>query len=148
MSELATEALGYIEKSLYALLVTVGEENRPCVREIGPFINDGFDIYFMTRLDSRKIKHIGANPFVTLYFPNMNRAAKEFRSVAITGKAARVPEGREFDGVLEKLERKSPGFKKHIINEGFTIWTIYKMTATSLQSTDYSKSTRTVKEEL
>ena len=39
MSELAAEALGYIEKSLYALLVTVGEENRPCVREIGPFIN-------------------------------------------------------------------------------------------------------------
>jgi nitroimidazol reductase NimA-like FMN-containing flavoprotein (pyridoxamine 5'-phosphate oxidase superfamily) len=148
MTDTAKEAVSYIEKSPYALLVTIGEENRPFVREIGPFVNDGLDIYFVTRMDSQKVKHIGVNPVVTLYFPNTNQAVKEFRSVAVTGKAARVPEGNEFNGILEKLEQKSPGYKKYITNEGFNIWTIYKMTATSLQSTDYSKSTRTVKEEV
>ncbi len=145
MSALAEEAAGYIEKSSYALLVTVGEGNTPFVREIGPFVNNGLDIYFMTRIASQKVKHIGVNPIITLYFPNTNQSAKEFRSIAVTGKAVRVPEGDEFNGVLEKLERKSPGYKKYISNEGFTIWTIYKMTAKSIQSTDYSKSTRTVR---
>ena len=148
MSALAAEAVSYIEKSSYALLITVGEENKPAVREIGPFVNNGLDIYFVTRIASQKVKHIGVNPFITFYFPNTNQSVKEFRSVAVTGKAVRVPEGDEFNGVLEKLERKSPGYKKYIGNEGFTIWTIYKMTAKSLQSTDYSKSSRTVKEEV
>jgi nitroimidazol reductase NimA-like FMN-containing flavoprotein (pyridoxamine 5'-phosphate oxidase superfamily) len=116
------------------------------VREIGPFVNDGLDIYFVTRRDSRKVRHVNVNSFVTLYFPNTKQDAQEFRSVAVTGKAARLPEGNEFNGVLEKLDRKSPGYKKYISNEGFKIWTIYKMTAESLQSTDYSKSTRTVTE--
>ena len=148
MSDTAQEAVGYIEKSPYALLVTVDEGNKPCVREIGPFVNNGLDIYFVTRLDSQKVKHIDVNPHVTLYFPNTNQEVKKFRSIAITGKAARVPEGNEFNGVLEKLEQKSPGYRKYISKEGFTVWTVFKITAKSLQSTDYSKSTRTVKEKI
>lgn len=148
MNVIVKEAVGHIEKSSYALLMTVGEENRPCAREIGPFVNDGLNVYFVTRIDSQKVKHIGVYPFVTLYFPNTNPTVKEFRSVAVTGRARRVPAGDEFNGVLEKLERKSPGYKKYISSEGFNVWTIYKMIATSLQSTDYSKSTRTVKVEV
>lgn len=143
-----SEAVSYIEKSTYALLITVGEDNKPSVREVGPFVNKGLDIYFMTRIASQKVKHIDINPFITFYFPNINQNAKEFRSIAITGKALRVPEGNEFNGVLEELEMKSPGYKKYITNEGFKIWTIYKMSTKSLQSTDYSKSTRTIKEEI
>lgn len=131
-----------------ALLATVGEDNRPSVREVGPFVNNGLDIYFVTRLDSQKVKHIGMNSGVTLYFPNMNLAIKEFMSTAVTGIAARVAEGDEFNGVLEKLDGKSPGYKKYICNEGFKIWTIYKMTAASLQFTDYSKSPRTIREDV
>jgi uncharacterized pyridoxamine 5'-phosphate oxidase family protein len=148
LSTIAAEAVSYIEQSSYALLITVGEENKPFVREIGPFVNNGLDIYFVTRIASQKVKHININPFITLYFPNTNQAVKEFRSIAITGKATRVPEGNEFNDVRDKLEQKSPGYKKYISNEGFNIWAIYKMTTTSLQSTDYSKSTRTVKEEV
>jgi uncharacterized pyridoxamine 5'-phosphate oxidase family protein len=148
MSPLAEESVSFIDKSSYAVLVTVGEENKPFVREIGPLVNKGLDIYFVTRIASQKVKHIEAHPIVTLYFPNTNQSAKEFRSIAVTGTTVRVPEGGEFDGVLEKLERKSPGYKNYISNEGFTIWTIYKMTTKSIQSTDYSKSTRTIKEEV
>jgi uncharacterized pyridoxamine 5'-phosphate oxidase family protein len=148
MSDTTQDAVTYIEKSAYALLVTVGEENTPCVREIGPFVNRGPDIYFVTRLDSQKVRHINANPCVTLYFPNTNLEVKKFRSIAVTGSAARVAEGDEFDGVLEKIEQKSPGYRNYIGKEGFNVWTVYKMTARSLQSTDYSKSTRTFKEEI
>jgi nitroimidazol reductase NimA-like FMN-containing flavoprotein (pyridoxamine 5'-phosphate oxidase superfamily) len=148
MTTTSAQALTHIEKSSYALLITVDEENAPSAREIGPFVNNGLDVCFVTRLDSQKIRHINGNPVITLYFPNTNQSPKEFRSVAITGKAARVPEGDEFNGVMEKLDKKSPGYMKYISKEGFTIWTVYKMTAASLQYTDYSKSTRTVKEKL
>lgn len=104
MSDATVEAVSYIEKSSYALLITVGDDNKPSVREIGPFVNNGLDIYFVTRIASQKVKHINLNPFVTLYFPNTNQVAKEFKSIAIVGKAGRVPEGNEFNGVLDKLD--------------------------------------------
>jgi uncharacterized pyridoxamine 5'-phosphate oxidase family protein len=50
----AVQAIAYIEKSKHALLATVGEDNRPSVLKIGPFVNKGLDVYFVTRLDSQK----------------------------------------------------------------------------------------------
>ncbi len=148
MNESITGAIGHIEKSAYALLVTVGEENKPFAREIGPFVNSGLDIYFVTRIDSQKVKQFTVNPYITLYFPNMNLDPKEFKSVTIIGTCFRIPAGTEFNGVLDKLDRKSPGYVKYMRKEGFEIWTIFKMTAKTLHYTDYSKSTRTVKIEI
>jgi uncharacterized pyridoxamine 5'-phosphate oxidase family protein len=143
---MADEAAGYIEKSPCALLITVGEENKPFVRYIGPFVNIGLTLYFMTRVTSEKVKHIKTNPFVMLHFQNANQTIEDPRSVAVTGKAARVPEGDEFNDVVGKLAQKSPGFKKYISSEGFKTWTIYKVTPESVQSTDLSKSFQTLKE--
>jgi hypothetical protein len=47
MNEIVTEVVDYIDKTLYALLITVGEENKPFAREIGPFVNIGLDVYFV-----------------------------------------------------------------------------------------------------
>jgi general stress protein 26 len=78
MSDLAVEAVGFIEKSPYALLITVGKENKPFVREIGPFVNNGLDIYFVTRIDSQKVKHIGINPVIQVAdYSKSTRTVKE-----------------------------------------------------------------------
>jgi nitroimidazol reductase NimA-like FMN-containing flavoprotein (pyridoxamine 5'-phosphate oxidase superfamily) len=146
MSEIATEAVSYIEQSPCALLVTVDDENKPCVRYIGPFVNNGLDIYFVTRIESRKVEQIERNPFVTLFIQSPAQSAEELKSVALSGKAARVPQGDEILDVLEKLGRKSPGFKSYIDKEGFTSWAIYKIKTESLQFTDLSKAPKTIKE--
>jgi uncharacterized pyridoxamine 5'-phosphate oxidase family protein len=146
MSKMADEAVSYIERSPCALLITVGEENKPFVRYIDPFVNNGLSLYFMTRVISEKVRHIETNPFVMLHFQNANQTREDPRSVAVTGKAARVPDGDEFNDVVGKLARKSPGFKKYISSDGFKTWTVYKVTPESLQCTDLSKSFQTLKE--
>ena len=148
MSDVAAEAAGYIEKSPFALLITVGEDNTPFARYIGPFVNDGLDIYFITRAASRKAKHIDGNPFVIIDFQIPSQTMEEFKGVAIAGKAARVPEGNERTEILKKLGRKSPGFRNYVSSDGFKAWAMYKIAAHSLQWTDLAKSTKTVKEEI
>jgi nitroimidazol reductase NimA-like FMN-containing flavoprotein (pyridoxamine 5'-phosphate oxidase superfamily) len=143
-----SEAINYINNSTHALLVTVGEKNIPYAREIGPFVNNGLDIYFVSRTDSEKVKQFTLNPYVTFYFPNINPNPKEFKSVTITGTTIRIPAGKEFGDILEKLGHKSAGYVKYISKEGFDIWTIFKMTTITLQFTDYSKAARTVKFEV
>lgn len=148
MNDLTTEAISYIENSPFALLVTVDEERKPCLRHIGPLVNIGLTIYFVTRIDSQKVKHIDINPLVTLYFQRSNQAVEDFKSISISGKAARIPDGDEFEDVLEKLGEKSPGYKKYISSDGFKVWAIYKISSKSLECTDLSKSTKTVKVEI
>lgn len=148
MSELITEAINHIEKAAYALLITVGEENKPSVREIGPFVNNGLNVYLTTRIDSQKVKHFNINPFITLYFPNNNLEPKEFKSIALTGTISRITDETEINYVLDELEHKSPYYKKHICKEGLDIWAIYKFTSKTLQLTDYSKPIRTIKTEI
>jgi general stress protein 26 len=148
MNDIKTEAVNYIENSPFALLVTIDEENKPCLRHIGPLVNIGLDIYFVTRINSHKVKHIDINPLITLYFQRSDQTVEEFKSIAISGKAARLPDGDEFDDVLEKLGEKSPGYKKYISSEGFNVWAIYKISSKSLECTDLSKSTKTVKVEI
>lgn len=148
MSELTVEAVNCIEKSSLALLTTVGEDNKPYMRYIGPFVNDGLDISFFTMLDTQKVKHIDNNPFVSIYVHTLSQPDDDSKSVVITGKAVRVSEGDEFNRIFEKLNLKSPGYMKYLSGAGVKPWAIYHVTAKTVQFTDLSKSNRTVMEEL
>ena len=55
MSQITDEAISYIKKSTYSLLITVSEDKRPLSRYIEPVVTNGLDIYFVTRSDSYKI---------------------------------------------------------------------------------------------
>jgi len=148
VSEIQADAIRYIEDSTYAMLITVGEDKRPYARYVGPFVNDGLNLYFITSLDSRKIAHISANPAVMLYFQMPNQTPGAFKSVAVAGTAGRVPEGNEYEDVLKKLGDKSPGFRKWLNSKEAKAWTIYRITAASMQYTDFAQAKKTIAEEI
>lgn len=148
MSELTNTAIDYIEKSPFALLVTVGEENRPSTRLVGPVVNDGLVVYFVTRIDSRKAGHMKSNPFVTLVFQKANQLVEKFTSVTINGHVSIVPEGDEFKTAVEKLGKVSPGYLKYINKDNFKSWAFYKVSADTLEFVDHSKSTRPIIEQV
>jgi general stress protein 26 len=148
MSEYIAEATDYIEKAAYAVLITVDEENKPSLREIGPFVNNGLNVYFTTQVDSQKVKHFNINPFVTLYFPNINLNPKEFKSLAITGKVSHITDETRINCVLDELGQKSLYYKNHISKEWFDLWRIYKLTSETLQFTDSTMPVRTIKIEV
>jgi general stress protein 26 len=148
MSQITDEAISYIEKSPYALLITVSEDKRPSSRYIGPLVTDGLDIYFVTRTDSHKTDHIKTNPFVSLFFQSPDQSKKTFRCVTINGKAEYLPQGDEFNNVWEKLGKVSPGYKEYVSKEGFKVWSIYKVKGSTLELIDLSKSTRAILEKL
>jgi nitroimidazol reductase NimA-like FMN-containing flavoprotein (pyridoxamine 5'-phosphate oxidase superfamily) len=148
MSELTTAATRYIEQLSHALLITVDEENRPATRYIGPFIYDGLDIYFMASKDSRKVRHISRNPVVTLYFQDISQTQEAFKSVIVSGQAAGIPEGNEFDDIKKKFSRKSEKLDEYLKSEAFNSWTFYRLKTDLVQFTDFSKSIGTEAERI
>jgi general stress protein 26 len=148
MDAIIEEAGTYIKSAPYPLLVTVGEEDKPYARYIGPVVTDGLDVLFVTRIDSHKVKHIGLHPSVILYFQNADQTPKKFRSVAVSGKAHRISDEIDFNNALDKLGQKSPEYKNYIDKDGPLIWAIYQVTAVTLQYTDFAKSTRTITQKI
>ena len=111
-------------------------------------VNSGLDIFFATRKDSQKVNQVNNNPEVILYFQVPNQTIEEFRSVIITGKASPLSDEKEFNGVLDKLGQKSPEYKNYINRDGFEVWSIYKVSAYTLQYTDFTKSKKTIRQDI
>jgi nitroimidazol reductase NimA-like FMN-containing flavoprotein (pyridoxamine 5'-phosphate oxidase superfamily) len=146
MSETIKDAVDYIGQSRYALLITVDPKISPSLRYIGPFINDGPDIIFMTSKDSKKVKHIALNPFITLYFQDANQTEENFKSASVTGRAFEIPGGEEFENAVKSLIKRSPKIEEWIRGDGFKSYTFYKLRAESVQFTDFSKWPSTAEE--
>ena len=68
-------------------LATAGRDGRPLVRMVLLKALDDRGFVFFTNLESRKARHIGENPSVSLVFPWL---ALE-RQVIVTGTAAKIP---------------------------------------------------------
>jgi uncharacterized protein len=124
-------------------MITIDENNSPALRYIGPFINSGPDIIFVTSKDSQKVKHIGNNPAVTLYFQDSKQTDETFKSVSITGIASGIPGGKDYDDAVESFIRKAPRIEGWIKGERVTL---YKIKALKVQFTDFTESHSTGEE--
>lgn len=146
MSEILSESIEYIEQSKVGLLITVGEDSSPYIRSIGAFSNDGANIYFETKRESNKVRHIKQNPVVTFYFQNEGQAYNTFKSVAVTGEASEVLDGVEFDNAVEGISKRYPIIKEQISNGAFKDSSIYKVKAKFVKLADYTKNPKEIKE--
>ncbi|MFL0196739.1 pyridoxamine 5'-phosphate oxidase family protein [Clostridium sp. WILCCON 0269] len=146
MSEILNESIAYVEQSKVGLLITVGEDNSPYIRNIGAFSNDGANIYFVTKKESNKVKHIKQNPIVTFYFQNEGQSYDTFKSVAVTGEASEVLAGQEFNSAVEGISNRYPIIKEQISNGEFKDSSIYKVKAKFVKLADYTRDSKEIKE--
>ena len=140
MNKTIDDAITLLEETSTGLLTTFIGEYRLDSRLIGPFVNDGLNIYIFTLNNSNKISHIDKNPCVSLYLQNKFENTKEYKSILINGKACKITNDNESNNVRDKLEIKSIGYKNWIDKEGWEKWTIIKVQPELIKYTDISKS--------
>lgn len=149
MSPLLSTAVEYLSQFRAVLLITVGEGNVPFVRPVGPFVNDGPDVYFWTDPKSEKVRHIADNPAVTLYFQKEGAEYGNFTSLAVSGIMSHVVDGQELAGFLDKLGLKDPRFREWLEKGGgLETGGIYKVKANRIRFTDNSKKPNRVEVKL
>jgi hypothetical protein len=150
MNEIISDAIRYIEESPYCLLITVGEAEkgpfRPFARYIGPVANVGINLYFTTRIASGKVAQMQGSPTVICWFQRPDQTPEKFKSVGVEGVASRLTAEADFNRALDLLGQKSPQYGKYIGKEGQASWAMYRIAATCVHFTDFSKSQRTIKQ--
>jgi nitroimidazol reductase NimA-like FMN-containing flavoprotein (pyridoxamine 5'-phosphate oxidase superfamily) len=148
MSEILKYSISYVEQSKVGLLITVGENGAPFVRNIGAFSSEGADIYFLTGRATQKVKHISLNPTVTFYFENEGQIYQSFKSVAVTGKASEVTEEKEFNKAVEAISLRHPAIKEKVATGEIKNSAIYKVKAKFVKLADYTRTPREVIENI
>jgi hypothetical protein len=152
MNEIISDAIKYIEESPCGLLITVGggegEASRPFARYVGPLANVGLDLYFTTRIASGKVAQMEGHPPVICWFQHASQTPEKFKSVGVEGIATRLSTEADFNRALDLLGGKSPAYKHYIEKEGAASWAMYKIAAACVHYTDFSKSQRTLKQEV
>lgn len=148
MSEVLSSAIAYIDQSKVGLLVTIGEDGVPYVRDIGAFSNESSDIYFFTAKATQKVKHIALNPKVTIYFENEGQQYESFKSVAVSGIASEVTEENEFSKAVEGISKRYPVIKDLVLSGEIKNTSIYKIKASFVKLADYTKAPKEVIEEV
>jgi general stress protein 26 len=140
MNNTIDDAIKLLEETSTALLTTFIEKNKLDSRLIGPFVNDGLNVYIFTKNNSTKISQIDKEPSVSFYLQNKFENTKEYKSILINGKAIKITKDNEQKNVKDKLEIKSIGYKKWIDKDGWEKWTILRVQPELLKYTDNSKA--------
>lgn len=137
MSEIIEKAKKYVEQSKIGFLLTVDENNVPFVRPIGAFAQEELDIYFLTRRETEKVKHIEINPTATVYFRNENQDFEKFRSESISGEIFELTKENEIKEAVEKISIRYPKVKDLVETGEFHKYLIFVVRAKLLKSADY-----------
>lgn len=128
----------YIRTTRLAVLTTVREDGAPVSRVMGSFAPQGVDVYFSTRKDAAKTRHIARNNLVNFYFQHDNQEMASFSCVTIIGRAE-VAEGPVFDHGLALLSARSPRFKARVENGELANIGIYLIRAKEIKYLDCAR---------
>jgi general stress protein 26 len=140
MNKTFDDAIKLLEETSTALLITFVGENRLDSRLIGPYVNEGLNVYLFTSINSNKINQIEKDPCVSLYLQNKFENTRDYKSLLINGKAAIITDETEINSVKAKLEMKSKGYKKWIDKDGWQKWAVVKVQTGFIKYTDNGTS--------
>src|SRR4051812_27910545 len=70
------EILRFIARPVYPYLVTTTGEGAPYLRPV-ICVNDGFHVRMITRLGSRKVRHIHHNPLVSIFWTGLHEGRQQ-----------------------------------------------------------------------
>ncbi len=93
--EIRKEILSYLQGHLYANLATIDSDDpgQPHASTVA-YVNDGFDLYFITSVKSRKFANLEKNPRVALTIDEDEADWMKIKGLQIEGEAEAVKEDR------------------------------------------------------
>ena len=119
MDILKEEIEDYLSKRKFLNLATSSKDGKPLSHPIA-YINIGPDVYFATRMSTRKAKNIAENPNVAYSVYDPTDHYDEIRLVQMEGIAKEITDKTKFKEILQKINEKFP-FSKNIVIEKDTI---------------------------
>ena len=99
------EILAFIARPVYPYLVTTTAAGAPYLRPV-ICVNDGFRVRMITRLASKKVRHIRRNPLVSLFWAGVEGAPP--RSVMLQARVELSTDAEAIAAFAADYARKNP----------------------------------------
>lgn len=138
VSEINKEVENYIKSTKYVVLGTVNE-NIPVQRTLGAFANDGLTVYFSTNINTEKVKHIGKNPHVSLFFQQEGQDITSFKNVSIIGQAIHLSGKKELEEAISIIGSRNPRYKERVAKGEVKDAALFKVEPIEIKFLDFSR---------
>lgn len=104
----------YFNETPNIILGTVSDDNIPRLRTLGSFAVDDLTVYFSTKKNTEKVKHILLNPSVSILFQHENQNVNSFVNVSIIGKARILKRKVDLEKAIKLLGERKPRFLERV----------------------------------
>jgi general stress protein 26 len=123
-AQILAEATALITRVRFAALITVDEQGQPRSRVVDAFApEDDLTVWIATRPSTRKVAQIRSNPFVTLYYWDVDR--KSYLSI--------MGQGEVIDDMPTKLRMRREADSASLYPDFPTDYVLIKVTPTWLE---------------
>lgn len=138
MTQTEQRIVDYMQATRLAVLATL-DEFGPVQRTIASFGNSGTTIYFATREETRKVKHIGERASVAVLLQQEGQDITSFVNVAIQGTATRLLDDKEIAEAVRVIAEHSPRFSERIASEGTLGQAFFRISPREVRLLDFSR---------
>jgi nitroimidazol reductase NimA-like FMN-containing flavoprotein (pyridoxamine 5'-phosphate oxidase superfamily) len=133
------EVVDYVDKTKFAVLAYVRNDQTPVLRSMGSFVPSGLDIYFSTRKDAAKVQEITGHKRVSFFFEHDNQELGQWKNLLFIGEAEKVDNGSELNRAVELLGNRNPRFKERVAKGDLPSTQIFRLKTKEIECLDYGK---------
>jgi nitroimidazol reductase NimA-like FMN-containing flavoprotein (pyridoxamine 5'-phosphate oxidase superfamily) len=138
-NELLKEALDYAQKTRFATLNYVREDNAPVSRAMGSFAFDGTKVVFSSQKSAAKVAAIKSKNRISFFFEHEGQELATWKSALAIGSAELVENEKEKNRLAGILADRNPRFKERIEKNELDQVAIFLLKTDELQYIDRSK---------
>jgi MFS family permease len=129
----------YLHDTPFIILSTVDERSGPATRTLASFAADGLTVYFSTSRASDKVRHLGANPHVSVLFQHDRQELPSFRNVEIRGKAEPLSDDGERGRAIALIGARNPRFRQRAEKGELGDAALFRVTPQAVKVIDFSR---------
>ena len=133
MSKILDKSIGLINDTNRGVLLTIDKDKQIHGRPIGAYGNDGLDIFFVSKKETKKAEHIKENPNVTFYIESAGEKPEDFKYLSISGEAQIIDEINEVENAKNIIRRKYARLNDLLSDGNSDEWAVYVIRSKSLK---------------
>ena len=107
MEDIKDNIVDYFSRRKFLTLATSNTNGEPLTHPVA-YVNDGATVFFITNINSRKVKNIIDNPNVAYSIYDNTEYLDEIKSLQMEGKASILDDEKKSKELLNMLNKKFP----------------------------------------
>ncbi|HEY6839521.1 MAG TPA: pyridoxamine 5'-phosphate oxidase family protein [Geobacteraceae bacterium] len=129
----------YLNATRFMVLATVAD-GKPALRTMAAFAAEGIAPVFSTHKDTDKVRHIEANPYVSILFEHEKQNLRTFINMTVSGIAVRIDDKASQEHIIRLIGARNLRYQERAARGDLVEQVFYRVEPIEIKIIDFRKS--------